>query len=213
MNQRVLLGGAVAAVALGIGAYFIVGDRGGDDAKPADPGSTASVDTPERDVPGAPVRARVPRRVAGDDGATSNGDYVETYEDGSRRRDHRPGNPEPSMRPVLPHRSKSPVTAQVTSIAMQTLRPLVMACLKELPDSAFTEEARVVVRAAVSIDEEGNLTASDLGPKSKGIDEAAVEPALECIRNAASSFNAQVDHPAVAEAVLSLQVRPGRRAR
>jgi hypothetical protein len=206
MNRRILLG--LLAIAAAATAIFFVMRGGGDGGdEPSQPAANApSADRPARDVP-APrdVRARQqpPREKFDPTGTT---EYA--LEDGTTVRDHRSGAKAEYMRPSLPHRTMSPVTASVTSNVMRAVRPLVLKCMSTVPESAFGEAPLIQTRAEIQIDADGNLSVLELGPALADIDEAAAGEALDCIRDGAASLNIHVDHPAVAQATLAFAIRP-----
>jgi hypothetical protein len=211
MNRRVLLGLAVL-VGGALALYLIL--RGGD--KPAQPASqptTSDSSRPVRDTPStAPDRNGPGPRLGAPDG-TGNpvaSDTQYQMEDGTIVRDHRTGAAEPYLRPSLPRREDSPVTAKVTSAVMAAVRPIVIKCMNAVPESAFGTAPLVETRAVVKIDDKGNLDVLELGPALAQIDEEAAADALDCIRNAASSVHVQVDNPPVAEATLAFAIRPRR---
>ena len=208
MNGRVVLVGLAVAV-LGAAVYFLV-IRDGDDAPevPAakDPGA------PERHIPGDPVRGATP--PARDPGGTTSGELelapspVEhVREDGSSVRDHR-ANPTPYVRPSLPHPDESPVTGEVTVAVMSLVRPVVLGCMKQVPETAYGARPVVMTRATISIDDDGILTIDEIGPALTDIDEAAATAALDCIREQSGKLTQRVDHAAVASTNLAFPIRP-----
>ncbi len=214
MNRRTLIAvAAVAALALAAAAAWMLSR---DDAADAPPAPSAA-HRPARD-PGPPQRVEpsrdrpAPRRADAPEAAGS------TYQlpDGTQVRDHRSGDDrEPPIWPGdVPHPSRSPVTPQVTSAVMGLVRPVVLRCFKDVPDAAFAEDAVVVTRTVVTIDEGGKLTVTELGPQSRGIDRAeaatatAIDAAHECVRAGTAGLSTQVDNPAVAQTVLVFPIKP-----
>ncbi len=162
-----------------------------------------------RSIPG---RVAPPPRPARNSGGDEPAD-VYYLDDGTEVRDHRDGQArEPSIWPGdVPHPSLSPVTPQVTSRVMALVRPVVLGCFKQVPDTGFAEDALVVTRAVVSIDEAGQLTVRELGAKSRGVDggdPAALERAYACIRDGSSGLTTAVDNPAVEQTVLVFPIKP-----
>jgi hypothetical protein len=211
MNRRALIGLLVVAVVAGVLFYIFRGSR--DDHPKSTASTTSSDPQPVRDVPpgtpdrnAPPTRLAPPERVA--DPSASDTQYQ--LEDGTIVRDHRGGGTGPYVRPSLPRREDSPVTAQVTSTVMAAVRPIVIKCMSSVPDSAFGDKPLIETRAVVKIDDKGNLDVLELGPALAGIDEDAAAEGLDCIRNAASSIHVQVENPAVASATLAFAIRPRR---
>lgn len=210
MNGRVVLVGLAVAV-LGAAVYFLV-IRGGDES--GEPERTAeSGKAPERDVPGDPERGLAPPGRDPGPGKTVEADpeprgaVEHTREDGTTVRDHR-ANPTEYVRPSLPHPSESPIAAEVTASVMQLVRPVVLACLKDVPEAAYGARPVVMTRATISIDDKGLMTVDDIGPALDDIDESAAGAALACIRDKSGTLSAQVDHAAVASANLAFPIRP-----
>jgi hypothetical protein len=210
MNGRVVLLGLVVAV-LGVGIYFLV--RGGDDAEPARSASGGG-DTPAREIPTGPVREGAPPERDPGEGKTIPADpeaapmpVEHTREDGTTVRDHRK-NPGEYIRPSLPHPEESPIAAEVTASVMQLIRPVVLECMKDVPEAAYGQRPVVMTRATISIDDQGTMTVDDIGPAFSDIDESAANAALECIRGKSGSLSAKVDHAAVASANLAFPIRP-----
>ena len=200
MNRRLILV-IVLVAAAGAALFFFL--RGDDDQK-APPAVTEA--KPERDVPSTP-RDQVLDRRKPTRATPSEGKDIYTLEDGTVVRDHRT-NAGGYVRPSLPHKGSSPVNAAVTGSVMRAVRPIVLECMKSLPDSAYGEKPFIETRAVVSIDETGTLSVLELGPAPHDIDEAAAGEALDCIRNAAANINTHVDHEPVAEATVALRIRP-----
>jgi len=208
---------AMAAAGVAVAAFFLL--RDGDEAAATGGASTtAGTSQPDRDVPGAAARnpARVTpndRRDVADPDAIEVGHtgkkppVVYDMEDGTHVADHR-DNPTPYLRPGLVHPSMSPVDGKVSTAVLRVLRPVVLGCLGSAPDDAFTDDALVMARAVISIDADGNLTATELGAGGTGIDEAQLAAAVTCIQDAAATIHAHVDHEAVETATLAFPIRP-----
>jgi hypothetical protein len=208
MNRRLLSIGAAVAV---VGAAFYVLVLRGRGAAEADrPAERTAASRPERDLrePRAPRAVPPPRPTSRDDGGDRPGPSHYLREDGTMVRDHRGEGAPRYLRPSLPHRDASPVTANVTAAVMKEVRPIVLKCLRGLPDSAFGERALVMTRAVVSIDDAGMLSIDELGPDATDVDEAAIAPALDCIRSQATNLKTRVDHGPVASATLAFPIRP-----
>lgn len=207
MNRRLLLA-IVALAAIGVGLFlFLDGD---DKKKAAEPPKTADNTLPTRDVPDSLDHRNVPDRQQPGQVTPSTAEEAGEYmlEDGTMVRDHRSGGSAPYVKPSVPHREASPVTANVTSNVMRAVRPIVLKCMSNVPDSAFGKAPLIETRASISIDAEGNLTVLELGPALADIDEGAVGDALDCIRNAAASIHVHVDHEEVAQTTLAFAIRP-----
>lgn len=209
MNARVALLGLVVVV-LGVGIYLFV--RGGDDADPDR--TSAGGGAPERDLPTGPAREGAPpERDVGQPGKTIEPDPARpepvehVREDGTTVRDHRK-NPGEYIRPSLPHPDESPVAPEVTSTVMNLIRPVVLECMKSVPEAAFGQRPVVMTRATISIDDQGTMTVDDIGPALDDIDESAASAALDCIRGKSGSLTTKVDHAAVASANLAFPIRP-----
>jgi hypothetical protein len=112
------------------------------------------------------------------------------------------------VRPSLPHRDRSPVTGEITAAVMSLVRPVVLGCMKEVPETAFGADPLVMTRATISIDEQGTLTVDELGPALQDIDEAAAGGALDCIRAKSGTLSQQVEHAAVETTNLAFPIRP-----
>jgi hypothetical protein len=210
MNRRVLIG-LLAVAGAGIALYLLFRGDPTPKAAPAS-GSQTADSRPTRDVPSTPDRNAPTARIGAPD-RTGNPAAAETQyqlEDGTIVRDHRSGANEPYIRPSLPRREDSPVTAKVTAKVMSAVRPIVIKCMNTVPESAFGDAPLVETRAVVKIDDQGNLDVLELGPALAHIDEDAAADALDCIRNGASSVHVHVDNPPVAEATLAFAIRPTR---
>lgn len=204
----------LAAVGVAVGAFFLL--RDGDEAKATRDAQGSA--QPDRDVPGAsrraPVRdARANQRdvPAGPDVAVAGGGPAEPLkyemEDGTQVADHRT-NPSKYLRPGVTHPSRSPVDGKVSTAVLQQIRPVVLQCLASVPDDAFEAEAIVMARVVIAIDEAGNLTATEVGADATGLDDATLAPAVACIRAAAPTIQAHVEHAAVESATLVFPIRP-----
>lgn len=207
MNRSLLV---VAALVLAAGAaiYFVVRDDGASEPPATEP-SVAAGDRPARDVPQSRVPQTPTRGVAIPAEGEDTDDVVVTQrEEGGEVRDHRGAGAEPYVRPGLPHPSQSPVTAEVTAAVMKEVRPAVLRCLQDIPETAYGARPVVMTRARISIDDQGSLTVHELGPAASDIDASAVAPALDCIREQAASIKTRVDHPAVETATLAFPIRP-----
>jgi len=213
MNGRVLLVGLVVAV-LGA-AIYLFAVRGGDEGGGA--GTAEGPTQPEREVP-TPVTPSEPATRAGGQGGSAvaipadpepaPGTVEYEREDGSTVRDHRGGGAAPYVRPSLPHPTAAPVSPQVTQTVMGLIRPVVLGCMKEVPETAFGAEPVVMTRATISIAEDGTLTVDEIGPALTDIDENAAGAALDCIRAKSGGLSSHVDHAAVASANLAFPIRP-----
>jgi hypothetical protein len=128
-------------------------------------------------------------------------------EDGTHVSDHR-NNPSKYLRPGVPHPSLSAVDGKVSTAVLHEIRPVVLKCLANIPDEAFAADAIVMARVSITIDDQGNLTATEVGADGTGLDEATLAPAVECIRAAAPSIQTHVDHEAVESAKLAFPIRP-----
>ncbi len=208
MKRPVVL--ALLAVLAAVAVYLLV-FRGDDDgAKASDTRSEARPDRQDAPItrtPAPPPRRDSPEDVVRDSPA-SGAPVIRTREDGSTVRDHRKNADAEWVRPALPHPSMSPVSAVVTSTVMRQVRPVVLECMRKVPDSAYGTSPVVVTRAEISIDGEGNLRVAALGPALRDIDPTAAAAALECIRAAAPTLSGHVEHEAVPSATLSLTIRP-----
>jgi len=216
MNRALLTGLLVAVI--GAAVYFFI--RGGDDGEKAK--ATAS-QAPERDLPPA-AASRTPSAPTRDttapptldpdlgqrgDELATDGTRIYQREDGSEVRDHRAGNPAPYIRPALPHPSKSPIIPTTTAKVMGLIRGPVVSCMKSVPDAAFGTKPLVMMRATVSIDDQGTLTVQELGPALQDIDAAAAASALDCIRAASGTLSTHVDdQPSVESANLAFPIEP-----
>lgn len=215
MTGRTKLMIALAAAGVATGAFFLL--RDGDEA-----GATRTAHQtaqPDRDVPTTPDGARVPvrdrandRRVPSGPDGLEEGDAADkppvTYlEDGTRVTDHR-SKASQYLRPGVGHPSKSPVDGKISTEVLHLIRPIVLGCLAGVPDDAFADDAVVMARADITIDAQGNLTATDLGADGTGLDDAKLQPAIDCIRAAAPSVTAHVDHAAVETVSLAFPIRP-----
>lgn len=214
MNGRVVLVGLAVAV-LGTALYFLV-IRGGGDGEPGDGGRAAAGDPnrPERDIPSEPPQGAGaadpgPGRVIPPDPEldTNRAPVEHVREDGSTVRDHRK-NPNEYIRPSLPHPDLSPVTPSVTSSVMALVRPVVLTCMKDVPEAAYGARPVVMTRATISIDDDGMLTVVEIGPALDDIDEAAAAAALDCIREKSGTLSTRVDNAAVASTNLAFPIRP-----
>lgn len=210
MNARVALLGLVVVV-LGVGVYLFL--RGGDDGEP-DRTAASRGAAPERDLPTGPARdPGTPARDVGPSGKTIQPDperpepVEHVREDGTTVRDHRK-NPGEYIRPSLPHPDESPIAPEVTSSVMSLIRPVVLECMKGVPEAAFGQRPVVMTRATISIDDQGTMIVTDIGPAVDDIDESAATAALDCIRGKSGSLTAKVDHAAVASANLAFPIRP-----
>ncbi len=204
----------LAAAGVAGGVFFLM--RDGDEA--AATRDAAGVAQPDRDVPTlTPAERRAaarshgthvkPEGEPGAAGPAADEPEVSYMEDGTRVADHRKTK-EPYLRPGVPHPSMSPVDGKVSTAVLQQLRPIVIKCLASVPDDAFTDQALVMARAVIAIDAQGNLTALELGADGTGLDPERLAPAVECIRAAAGSVQAHVDHEAVETATLAFPIRP-----
>lgn len=212
MNVRVVLLGVAVAV-IGAAIWFFALRDGGDAADgaastSADP-AVAETGAPARDVPAARAPRPVTPRVAlPTEAPTRPGGSDYTLEDGSQIRDHRAAGAAPMIKPALPHPSQSPVSGAVTAEVMKTVRPVVLKCLRDVPESAYGPGAVVMVRAVFSIEESGELRIAELGTGLSEIDEAAAAGAVDCVKAQASSLTTRVDHAAVESATIAFPVRP-----
>ena len=209
MNARVALLG-LAVVVLGVGVYLFL--RGGDDGEPDR--TAASGGAHEREIPTGPAReGTTPERDVGQPGKTIGpdpdrpGPVEHVREDGTTVRDHRK-TPTEYVRPSLPHPDESPIAPAVTAEVMKLIRPVVLDCMKGVPEAAFGQRPVVMTRATISIDDQGLMTVIDLGPALDDIDESAASAALDCIREKSGSLSSKVDHAAVASANLAFPIRP-----
>lgn len=207
MKRPIVL--ALLAVVAAVAVYLLViRDDGGAKASDERTGAGEAARPDRQDAPRTrpPVRNDAPDRrgAAVGDGPG----YTEEYVGGTRVRDHRTDPDDKIVRPPLPHRSDAKVDPTVTSQVMRAVRPVVLECMRNVPDSAYADRPVVVTRTVISIDDQGKLAVAELDPRVNDIDEAAVEPALECIRAAASTLSVQVDHGAVPTATLSFTIRP-----
>lgn len=207
MNRSLLVVAALI-LAVGVAVYVFVLRDDGSPEQPAPTDPRAQIDRPARDLP--PPRTPPDRGavIPGDDGDARADVVVTPREEGGEVRDHRSRDAGAYVRPGLPHPSQSPVTAEVTAAVMKEVRPIVLECLKDVPEAAYGARPLVMTRARISIDDAGALTVHELGPATTDIDETAVAPALECIRGRAASIKANVEHVAVESATLAFPIRP-----
>ena len=205
MTGRAKLFVGLAGVGALVGAFFLL--RGDDEAKG---GAKDEAAQPDRDVPtasGDPKHARNLPPRGSQDGDEPRQPEVRDMADGTSVVDHRK-NPGDYIRPGVPHPSISELDGPTNVAVMRQVRPILLACLKDIPTEAMAEDAVVMMYAVVSIDDAGRLTASELGGDSMGIDSPKLDAAMQCLAAGAPQVALDTDHFAVQDQRLSMRVEP-----